>query len=291
MLLFATHQLPTIHNFKNQLPLIMLKTNLTLLISLCLMSCTSTKKLHDRIMEEELNLHAYENENYPLKIKDLTVSLNTSVNGLQFPNNTEIVKDKGYVLPFLVYNTWKSKNTLTMGKDIMDDTVEVFVNHILVDKIENLSYAVIGVENESKYSLEINIDTIQVSGPYESSGYGFFLLFAYGYGISDMAGPATTRLALSYNLMKNDSSVLQNSVANTFYTKQASYQYSSKSTMQGSYATKMVQTLSANIDFVCNQVILDINQYFLTIGKPRDPSKKIEKFDPEKPLIKLRSTF
>ena len=112
------------------------------------------------------------------------------------------------------------------------------------------------------YELNLSIDELQAKGPYLSSGYYIFAGFAYVYSSGDYAGPAETKLAISYTLRKKGMQIRKNTFTVKKETEQLEKGHNTHKELIQGYSTSMAEATSDNFKNVISSIVGDLNSYF-----------------------------
>lgn len=235
-----------------------------LIIGLTLIvSCTSTKQIQKNMNSKGYSL-AYIMDS---KISDLKDSISISVDTVLFipgiiSDSTTIKKEKGWFLPLVFVYVWNSQNKCSQGKSMIEEDIPSFLKTSLESEISRSGNFNIDTKRKSDYSIELSIDEIKTEGPYVSSGFFYFALYAYGYSYSDRAGPAISKLRVSYKLKRGDQIVHSNSFSSEKITEQINKRYTNTNILQQDYAVSMVEATSYNFKNTIEQIVNDLNTYF-----------------------------
>lgn len=235
-----------------------------LLIGLTLIvSCTSTKQIQKNMNSNSYSM-AYIMDS---KIADSKDSISISVDNILFnpsimSDTTKIKREKGWFLPLVFVYVWNSQNKCSQGKSMIEEDIPTFLKTSLISEINRSGNFIIDTLDKSDYSLELSIDEIKTEGPYVSSGFFYFALYAYGYSYSDRAGPAISNLSVSYKLKKGDQIIHSNSFSSEKVTEQINKRYTNTKILQQDYAVSMVEATSYNFKNTIELIVNDLNTYF-----------------------------
>lgn len=226
-------------------------------------SCTSTKNIQKNMNSKSYSM-AYIMDS---KIADSKDSMSICVDTILFDpsimsDTTKIKKEKGWFLPLVIVYVWNSQNHCSQGKSIIEEDIPSFMKTSLVKEINRSGNFNVDTLNKSDYSIELSIDEIKTEGPYVSSGFFYFALYIYGYSYSDIAGPATSNLRVSYKLKKGDQIIHTNSFSSEKVTEQISKRYTNTNFLQQDYAISMVEAVSYNFKNTIELIVNDLNTYF-----------------------------
>ncbi len=232
------------------------------LMMLVLGGCTSSGKIQKCFTERPHHLYyLHDSKVVPDKLP-VNVSVSVSDQQIQIPEYTEIKRTKGWVIPLLVFNMWKSENECTLGSDMLDQNLGSAVCHSLCREIERSGNFLADTLREADYHLEVQLNRIESSGPYSSSGFFYFLLFFYGFGYSDIAGPAISDVEISYELRKGGVTVLENTLSAQIITDPINLRVSNNTQLIRHYATSMTECIAHNLKQINEDLVGELNTYF-----------------------------
>ncbi|WP_372772504.1 hypothetical protein [Mangrovibacterium sp.] len=201
------------------------------------------------------------------KISDLPKNIAVTVDDVSFnvvamSDTTTVKREKGWFLPLVLVTVWNSKNNCTQGKSMIEEDIPSFFKGSLRQEISRSGDFKVDTLNISDYSVELSIDELKTEGPYVSSGFFYFALYAYGYSYSDRAGPAHSTLKVSYKLKKGDQLIHSNTFTSEKITEQINRKYTSINMLQQDYAISMVEATSYNFKNTIQQIVNDLNTFF-----------------------------
>lgn len=172
-----------------------------------------------------------------------------------------VKREKGWFVPLILVNIWHSQNNCILGKTMIEEDISSFFRTSLISEINRSGKFIADSLNNSSYSLELSIDEIKTEGPYVSSGFFYFAVFAYGYSQSEIAGPAISKLNISYNLRNGDEVIYSNSFNSNRLSEQINRRYTNTNLLHQDYAISMVEAKSYNIKSTIEYVVNDINTF------------------------------
>jgi len=237
--------------------------SLLLLSGLALIAgCTSTKKIQ-RNLNSKSHSMAYLMDS---KISDVKNNINVALDTIYFNSNiisdTSIVKKKkSWFIPLVVVYVWHAQLDCSQGKSMFTENIPEFLRYSMMDEVKRSGNFSIDTLNYPDYTVELSIDELKTEGPYISSGFFYFALYAYGYSYSDVAGPAISKLDVSYRLKRGDQVVCSNSFHSQKITRQINRKYTNLNILQQDYAASMVEAVSYNFKNVIELITNDINSY------------------------------
>jgi hypothetical protein len=226
-------------------------------------SCTSTKKIHKNMNSNKYSM-AYIMDS---EISDYKNNITLSVDTILFDSGimsdaTKIERKKGWFLPLVFIYIWNSQNRCIQGKTMIEEEIPSFLKASLVNEINRSGNFEVDPLNTSEYSVELSVDEIKTEGPYVSSGFFYFAVYAYGYSYSDRAGPAVSNLKVSYKLKKNNQVIHSNSFSSEKITEQINKRYSNTNILQQDYAISMVEATAYNFKNTIELIVDDMNAFF-----------------------------
>ena len=151
----------------------------------------------------------------------------------------------------------------SQGKSMIEEEIPSFLRTSLISEISRSGNFNADTFENSDYTIELSIDEIKTEGPYISSGFFYFALFAYGYSYSDKAGPAISNLQISYKLKKNGQVIHNNIFNSEKITEPINKRYNSKSILQQDYAISMIEAISFNFKNTIELIVSDLNRFLM----------------------------
>ncbi len=226
-------------------------------------SCTSTKQIQKNLNSNSYSM-AYIMDSKIAGSKDsISISVDTILFNSSIMNDTtKIKREKGWFLPLVFVYVWNSQNKCSQGKSMIEEDIPYFLKTSLVSEINRSGNFNIDTLNKTEYSIDLSIDEIKTEGPYVSSGFFYFTLYASGYSYSDRAGPAVSNLRVSYKLKKGNQIVHSNSFSSEKVTEQINKRYTNTKILQQDYAVSMVEATSYNFKNTIELIVNDLNTYF-----------------------------
>jgi hypothetical protein len=227
-------------------------------------SCTLTETIQKNMNSNSYSM-AYIMDS---KIYDSKNNISISVDTVLFNTNlmsdtTKIKREKGWFIPLVFVYVWNSKNKCIQGKSMIEEDIPSFLKTSLISEINRSGNFNVNTLNNSDYSIEISIDEIKTEGPYVSSGYFYFAIYAFGYSYSDRAGPAIANLRVSYTLKKDDQILHSNTFSSEKVTEQINKRYTDTKILQQDYAVSMVEATSYNFKNTIELIVNDLNTFFI----------------------------
>lgn len=205
-------------------------------------------------LSKNVDYYFYDQDSNSIKID--TVYYNSNL----LQKTTTVEKQKGYVLPFIIVNFWNVQFVCTQGKSMIIDDIPLFLKNSLLDDISTMEILKEKRISYNDYSVELSIDEISTVGVYRSSGKIFyFIVFAYNI-FSDKAGPAISKLKISYKLKKEGAVVLSKTYSVESIAE--AEMIPGAKILQYSYAKEMVNAVSKNFNQINRYIINDLNTYF-----------------------------
>ncbi|MFT3740765.1 MAG: hypothetical protein QM786_18600 [Breznakibacter sp.] len=228
-----------------------------------LASCTSTKTIQ-KYFDSNSHSMAYLMESPVADSKlDVALTIDSVKMALDvMPKKSLVEKKSGYFIPLVFVYTWKSEHKCTQGESLMSENITDFFRQAVADQVERAGKFSIDTLNRSDYHLSFSIDEIGATGPYISNGFAYFVLYVYGYSVSEVAGPAMASLKVSYVLKKADQVVMQNTLSAQRATDPISQHSSNTKQLIRDYGISMVEATSFNFRDIVGQVVSEINAYF-----------------------------
>lgn len=239
--------------------------HLLLFFLICFINgCTSIKSIQDNFNFQTYSLGYNPNSEVSQIKTDTLVKLDSIYfDPTLIPDFPVISKQESYVIPFGIVNIWMSQKKCEISKSMLKENIPWHIKESLQSEIERSGKFKLDKEDKSNYSLVVNIEELNARGPYTSKGFFVFALVAYAFSSTDIAGPASSKLKISYKL-KNGKDVIH---SNTFLSQKSTEQLrldreDEKSNLQFYFASEMVKATSYNINYVLKLIVNDVNSYF-----------------------------
>jgi len=193
------------------------------LIAVVFTNCTTTKRIQKNMNSGQYSLAYLHDSEEKNDKNNIFVNISDVYNQSDMNDTTKVKRLKGWVVPLLFINVWRSENHCIQGKSMIEDDITNFFKTSLSNEINRSGSFKTDTLNNSEYSIKLSIDEIKTDGPYVSSGYFYFALYVYGYSYSDIAGPAMSTMKVNYQLYKGADVVLENTIDARQITQQTHY--------------------------------------------------------------------
>jgi len=106
------------------------------------------------------------------------------------------------VTPAIIYTGWRNDFYCTMGRSqIKDDPSDFVYNAFLTEAKRSASF---GIDSTSDLRLQMDIQALEVKGPYRNTGFFFYLFFFAVWGTTDFMGPSAATCSIKYTLMSGE---------------------------------------------------------------------------------------
>lgn len=226
-------------------------------------SCTSTNGLYKALTKNKVSLKymldsdvEHEDKNYTVAIKKPVIT------DPSFTKTGELKKLSGYVVPVIFYTEWKSIHDYRIGANVIAEDVASFVQEALILESDRSGiYMADTISLHDELTLEIEIDSVSAKGPYVDQGEILFLLFAYSYSVSEMAGPGMAYSRFHYTLKKQNAVIFDDYVSNRYTIKPLVTLPGSPKNLRTAYTINLVESLSQTFKANIEVIIEDINIY------------------------------
>lgn len=236
----------------------------SLLIFICLYSCTSVKSVQNNFASTKTSL-AYLYDSNPVNEKrNASLVINVRADSLVVNSQAIVEKKHAWCVPLIAVNIWDSEMECKAGCNMIEEDVESFVQRSFEDEADRSCLLNVASTDSGLFHLEIELDTMQAVGPYKSSGFFYFLLFAYGYSYGEYAGPALSSLKFRYKLYLRDDVVFEDEYCTQVYTNQLQGK-GGTTELQKNYGVSMVEAMSESIKLATEIVIDRINAYLESV--------------------------
>jgi hypothetical protein len=181
------------------------------------------------------------------------------------PGRTTLIEKDSSFLPLLIYWSWKKTYVTTLGRSSIDGSLEDFVTKSFLEEATRSGHFKALVEGtECDYKIRLSIDDVRAGGPYMTNGHFLFALVAIGWGSREFAGPATSTVRLSAQLLQGTTPVLEKS-----YQAQARKAPLNKNyvrdvdLLRADFVNSMVEAISYSLKKTIDQLVSDMNNVLL----------------------------
>jgi len=232
-------------------------------LSTLVLSCTSSSRIQKNMNSKHFSLAYIQDSGIAATKDSVSVRIDSVLfNANTMPDTTIVKKEKGWFLPLVLVYVWKAQHNCVQGKLMMEEDIPSFCRSSLATEMNRSGRFQVDTLANSPYSLEVSIDEMSTQGPYVSSGFFYFAFYVYGYSYADNAGPAVSKLRVSYKLKKGNELVHSNSFLAEKKTEQIVKRYTNINILQQDYAISMVEACSYNFKRINEQIVTDLNTYF-----------------------------
>lgn len=231
-------------------------------ITVMFTNCTTTKRIQKNMNTGQYSLAYLHDSEENNEKNNVYVNITDVYNHSSMNDTTKVKRLKGWVVPLIFINIWRSENKCVQGKSMIEEDITNFIKTSLANEINRSGSFNTDTLNTSEYSIKLTINEIKTEGPYVSSGYFYFALYVYGYSFSDIAGPAISTMKINYQLYKGEVIVLENTIDTRQMTQPIIRRYNNDKFLQRDYSISMVEAVSFNIKKVNEQIVKELNQYF-----------------------------
>ena len=227
-----------------------------------MVACTTTKEIQKNMNSRSYSMAYIMDSEISHCKNNITVKVDTVFfNPREMSDTTKVKREKGWCVPLIFVNIWNSKNKCSQGKSMLEEDIPSFLKMSLTSEINRSGKFLVDSLSSADYTIELSIDKIKTEGPYVSSGGFYFLLCAYGFWYSDVAGPALSYLKVSYQLKKDGQVVLSNAFSLEKVTEQINKRYTNQNLLQQDYAISMVEAVSYNLKNTIELIVNDLNVF------------------------------
>ncbi len=237
-----------------------------ILITIIISSCTSTKKVQEHLEYNKQSIIYLMDSSPSEKVSNHKLSVTAITTDSSVRKEGNVIKETGWVVPLLVVNIWGSQKMCYQGASMFDNDWSTSLELNFYRESQRSGIFKID-SNAIEYQLELTIDKLEAKGPYFSQGHFIFAALFYFYSSVDYAGPAETKLAISYKLKQNGKVVHKNSFNSEKETEQLEKGYKNKKKLIQGFATSMAEATSNNFKNVIESIVQDLNSYFESKAK------------------------
>lgn len=227
-------------------------------LTLLLVSCSGSKMLQTSLLKLNSSmgyLHDSPKSSCPRNNQVYVTIQNSPLDTI-----TSVSKLNGLVLPFIIFNHFETTMKVKLGQSSIQEDYNTFFVSSLADESNRSGCFNVSndLRNDSIHTLELTIDTCNTTSKYRKSFTFYFLLYYYGWNISESGSPAETNLQVSAKFRKGNSLVYEkkyvikhsqpfvNSIANA-------------NKLRSDFSINMVEGLSLSTKECIEQIVADIN--------------------------------
>lgn len=228
-------------------------------LAVALSSCVSTTTLYQGLTASKSSLKYLQDSPVLEKAGPDTININTpKITDSKFTFTGHLRNIKQTAVPLLVFNSWLSEHEYHLGQIAIKEDVADFVRDATIQEVSRMGnfYAFSG--GKSELSLEIDVDSIHVSGVHSSSGYFVFMLFFYAYEFQESGKAGQAFSSFSYRLKRGDEIILAQKVKAASSIDPFIKQFKNKKAFRTAYSNSLVEALSLtfkeNIETMIGQV-------------------------------------
>ncbi len=229
-----------------------------------LYSCSSVKSVQNNFASTTTSLAYLYDSNPVREKKEAALIIDVKADSLVIKSQAEVEKKHAWCVPLIAVNIWDSEMQCNAGCNMIEEDVESFVQKSFEEEVDRSCLLNVTTTDSALFHLEIELDTMQAIGPYKSSGFFYFILFAYGYSYYEYAGPALSSLKFRYKLYLRDDVVFEDEYCTQVYTNQLQGK-GGTTELQKNYGVSMVEAMSESIKLATEFVVNRINAYIESV--------------------------
>ncbi|MEM6524686.1 MAG: hypothetical protein AAF693_12865 [Bacteroidota bacterium] len=232
---------------------------LPIFLALTSSSCFGPKVLYNGLTRHSYTLGYLHDSPLDRVAKSDTIRINVpEVSDSSFTLCGTLLKEPTHVVPAIIYTGWKSTYHYSIGHNVINEAVDVFTRAALIDEFNRSTSLYADSLHHFGYQLDITIDRMEASGPYDHYGEFLFLIFWLMYDTEDHAGPGSAYSRLSYVLKNGDQVLSKGSVENEAVTAPLKKRIRKLMDYRRLYTSQLTEalsfTLKANIESIVNEV-------------------------------------
>lgn len=222
-------------------------------------SCVGTKKLYNGLTKESSTLEYLYDSKFKDGSKTDTIKINKPlIVDLKLTKSGNLKKIKASTLPLIIYTSWKSEHTYSVGQNVIKEDISDFVRKTLINEFCRSSSIFADSTSNSNFELQIEIDSIGAHGPYYSNGSFLYLLLVYSYSIAEYAGPGIAYSKLNYQLKNREQILKQGTFKKEIATEPLKNNFQSTKELRKFYSSQLTEalsfTLKTNIEAIVNEI-------------------------------------
>lgn len=179
-----------------------------------------------------------------------------------FAYEGKVEKVRSSVLPLIFFNSWKSEMVYSVGEKVVQEDIKLFLHENLLEESQRSGiYVPDTTLANSKFTLEIEVDSLSALGPYRIHGFFLFMILAYSYSSAEYAGPGMAYSRFTYRFKEGDKVLFERTTENKHSSQPLTNQVQSVEKLRDFYTTNLIESLSATFKANIEQVVADVNHY------------------------------
>ena len=241
-----------------------------LFLIVLLSACSFSNELKTNLNSKKQSL-SYLHDSQPVFEKK---NINIKIDSVSIRSNamnvfTTVVKNNegSYFYPLVFIYFWNNMYHCDLGKEAFSADISNFLlKSFEMEAYRSASYIVNSKEpiSGSEYQLDLIIDSLSISGPYQEEGKLFISPWGYIESHTHLAGPSQTFCKLQFKLSSNGQPVFSKDIRSAFTTQTLSLVTDKGFKIyQQSFATSMAEGLSQSIKDAITETVNEINTYVL----------------------------
>ncbi|MBT1704297.1 hypothetical protein [Chryseosolibacter indicus] len=235
-----------------------------ILIVLC-NACASTEALHKGFTKRKTSLKYINDTKWQEKTTPYTVCVDkVLLNDGKFRGPGLVRKIKSSVIPLIIYTGWKADHDYRLGQDGIKEDIGAFIQCAMIEESNRSGiFKADTLQSVSNFKLEIEVESLGVSGPYHQEGFFVFLYLVYVWSFQEAGGQSQAYSKFHYTLKKDGITVLDAYAKSEQQSERFHTTYPSKKIIRSAFNTSMVEALSLTFKKNIETIVKDVNRYLL----------------------------
>ena len=231
-----------------------------LLVPLFLVSCSESKMLLKSLNKYQAPLEYLHDSKISECDKSARVSL-AAFDNTAFDSLTSVSKINHKVLPLLIYNYEEVNLAVKLGQSSLEQSYyEFFQQSFAVESQRTGCYSLTDTPTDSKYTVEIVVDTCKIDSKYQRNSTVLFFLIAYSMSFQEIGFPAKANLVLNVKVKKAVNLIFEKKYSIDKEQPFINAQMRDVNKLRSDFITNMAESLSHGTKECIEQIIFDINQ-------------------------------
>ncbi len=238
---------------------------LFIVLSFSMSACVSSTTLYKGLTSSRSSLNYLQDSPITEKQGSDTIAITTpKITDSKFSYTGDLRNVRQSAVPLLIYNSWVTEHEYILGQNVIKENVTDFVQNATIQEASRTGnfYTLSG--GTSGLSLEIDIDSIHVSGIHTNSGFFLFMLFFYAYEFKEFGETGEAFSSFSYRLKRGNETILAQKVSASSSIDPFVNRFKNKNAFRNAYSSSLVEALSLtfkeNIETMIRQVNIALEE-------------------------------
>ena len=226
-----------------------------ILLFVVLAGCAGTASLQ-HLLEEQKGALAYVHDSEKVaEKKAVTLSISSFTVDDVLTLKTVVKRKSTFVLPLLVFNTWKQEDQAQLGYAQLENDYKQFLRESFIDEVKRSSTYIYG-EERGDLALDVKIKKIEMSAPISQHGNFIFALYFFAFGTQTTTGPVDVTVEADVQASKGSAVVFTKVLQGSFRTNILE----GKNVNLKDYTIAMIEGVSMAIKNLNEKIVKEIDR-------------------------------